>query len=113
MADGDVSADKVCLRDAKPVVRNKYLYLYDFGDNNPKQREFVSISRLVEKELHLVGYEEINLLYRLEAAGLVDIDESKEHLYLKVRCGEKKWNEYGITANLQKWCELSVLFAIR
>lgn len=69
--------------------------------------------RLVEKELHLVGDEEIKLLYRLEAAGLVDIDELKEHLYLKVRCGEKKWNEYGITANLQKWCELSVLFAMR
>lgn len=188
MADGDVSADKVCLRDAKLVVRNKYLYLYDFGDDwrfyitvigiqetvqampvttiqskgnlcqypdweekdcpgdedacfaemDDEDSDGLVITmideaddlvaerllaipallqrmwiRLVEKELHLVGDEEIKLLYRLEAAGLVDIDESKEHLYLKVRYGEKKWNEYGITANLQKWCELSVLFAMR
>lgn len=32
MSDGDILADEVRLRDVKPVVRNKYLYLYDFGD---------------------------------------------------------------------------------
>lgn len=188
MADGDISADEVCLRDAKLVVRNKFLYLYDFGDgwmfyitvigiretdqetsvttiqskgdlcqypdgeedgcfddeDEPFEGEDDELSedaddygdaddlvitvvdeaddvvserllavpallqrmwiRLVEKNLPLAGYEEIQLLRRLEAAGLVDVDETEEHLYLKVRCGKKNWKEYGIPADLQKRC---------
>lgn len=50
--------------------------------------------RLVEEELYLVGDEELNLLYRLEAVGLVDIDETEEHLHLKIKCGKKNWNEF-------------------
>lgn len=180
MADGHISADEVCLRDAKLVVRNKYLYLYDFGDewmfyitviriretnqetpvttieskgdlcqypdwegeeyvddddecfddkDDYEESEDLVITlvndvddvvterlpaipallqwmwiRLVEKNLPLAGYEEINLLRRLEAAGLVDIDETEEHLFLKVRFGKKNWEEYDIPADLQKQC---------
>ena len=62
--------------------------------------------RMLEKDLHLAGYEEIFLLHRLERAGLVDVDEGETHLYLKVKCGKKSWNEYGIPKNPQKRCTL-------
>lgn len=41
----------------------------------------------------------------MESAGLVAVDETDEHLYLKVRCGKKNWKEYGIPADLQKRCK--------
>lgn len=176
MSDGGILADEVRLKDVKPVVRNKYLYLYDFGDEwmfyitvtgiretdqeipvttlqsqgelcqypDREEDEFseewdefcgqnedlvitvvdeaddvvaarlMAIPallqqmwiRLVEEELYLVGDEELNLLYRLEAAGLVDIDETEEHLHLKIKCGKKNWNEYGIPNNLRRRCIL-------
>lgn len=173
MADGDILANEVYLRDAKLVVRNKYLYLYDFGDDwmfyitvikirETDQETFVTTIeskgdlcqypdweedecfdgeeesfsgadgelsengddyegsndlvirvigeaddvvterlllipallqrmwiRLVEKNLPMAGYEEINLLRRLEAAGLVDVDETENHLCLNVKCGKR------------------------
>ncbi|MBT9778901.1 hypothetical protein GPL15_20710 [Clostridium sp. MCC353] len=201
MSDRNISADKVRLRDEKLVVRNKYLYLYDFGDewmfyitvtgireteketpvstikskgdlwqypdweedecyddddehfdddehsdyddtdiydadiddtddeNDYDEPDALVITvvdesddvvverllaipallhrmwiRLVEKDLPLTGDEEIILLRRLEEAGLVDVDETEEHLNLKVRCGKENWKEYGIHANLQKRC---------
>lgn len=179
MSEGDTLADEVRLQDVKLVVRNKYLYLYDFGDEwmfyvtvtgiretdqeipvtmlqsqgdlcqypdweEDEEDEFIEewdeLSdgdgdlviiivdeaddivaerlmaipallqqmwiRLIEKNLLLAGYEEINLLCRLEEAGLVDVDETEEHLHLKVKCGKKNWNEYGISNNLQRRCTL-------
>lgn len=184
-ADGDISADEVCLQDVKLAARNKFLYLYDFGDDwmfyitvmgikeTDQETSVMTIQskgnlcqypdweddecfddecfddedelsgdeddygdsddlvivvvdeadevvaerllaipfllrqmwiRLVEKDLYPAGYEEINLLCRLEAAGLVDVYETEKHLYLKVRCGKKNWKEYGIAADHQKWC---------
>lgn len=169
MSNGNTLADEVRLKDVKPVVRNKYLYLYDFGDEwmfyitvtgiretdqeipvtilqsqgklcqypNWEEDEISDEAgdlvitvvdeaddvvterlravpallqrmwiRLIERELCLAGDEETYLLYRLEAAGLVDVDETKEHLYLKVKCGKKSWNEYGISNLLRKQCKL-------
>lgn len=176
MSDGDILADEVRLQDVKPVVRNKYLYLYDFGDEwmfyitvtgiretdreipvttlqsqgdlcqypDWEEDEFseeedglshengdlvITVEdeaddvvterlmnipallqqmwiRLVEKDLHMAGDEEINILNRLEAAGLVDVDETEDHLYLKVKCGKKNWNEYGISNHLGRRCNL-------
>ena len=40
--------------------------------------------RLVKEDLPMAGDEEIELLYRLEKAGLVEVDESETHLYLSL-----------------------------
>lgn len=58
--------------------------------------------RLVKEELPLAGDEEMELLYRLEKGGLVEVDESETHLFLKVRRGKANYKEYGIWDNFSK-----------
>ena len=183
-------ADRVRLQDVNPVVKNKYLYLYDFGDDwmfyitvmkvnetdlkipakitfrqgelcqypnwdedweneedwDGKEDSYdegdfdedgfaaaddlvitpvyeddavvkerlMSIPailqnmwiRLVKEDLPMAGDEEIELLYRLEKAGLVEVDESEMHLYLRVKRGKADYKEYGIWDNLQKRYDL-------
>lgn len=183
-------ADRVRLQDVNPVVKNKYLYLYDFGDDwmfyitvmkvsetdlkipakitfrqgelcqypnwdedweNEEdwdgeedsydeeacdedvfaasddlaitpvyeddavvKEKLMSIPailqnmwiRLVKEDLPMAGDEEIELLYRLEKAGLVEVDESETHLFLRVNRGKADYKEYGIWDNLQKRYDL-------
>ena len=54
----------------------------------------------------MAGDEEIELLYRLEKAGLVEVDESETHLFLRVKRGKADYKEYGIWDNLQKRYDL-------
>lgn len=180
MAKRGKRANSVRLQDVNPAVKNKYLYLYDFGDdwmfyitvmeiketdrdmpiklihsqgklyqypdweeewddgeeyyneNACEEDLFASTEdlvitlvdeedtvvkewlmsipailqnmwiRLVKEELPLAGDEEMELLYRLEKAGLVEVDESETHLFLKVRRGKANYKEYGIWDNFPK-----------
>lgn len=168
-------ANQIRLQDVNPVVRNKYLYLYDFGDDwmfyitvmgirdtdreiatevleskgnlcqypsweeeeyfedddwefeetlssdeeDPEESEDLVITvyeesddivkdrliavparlqrlwiMLAEKDLSVLGEDTYYLLSRLEEAGLVDVDESEDHLYLHVTCGKMSWRDY-------------------
>lgn len=171
MAGNGKRADQICLGDVKPVVKNKYLYLYDFGDEwifyvtvmEIRETDGEVSARIIEgkgnlcqypdwaedefwedegdtedtddlvitvieeaddvvrdrltglpalmqqmwirlsgKDLPMAGPEELQLLCRLEEAGLVDIDETETHLYLKVKCGKRGWKEYKIWKDLEK-----------
>ncbi|RHP36146.1 hypothetical protein DWZ56_00360 [Lachnotalea sp. AF33-28] len=189
MGERGECADKVRLRDVNPVVRNKYLYLFDFGDEwkfyitvmkvreadqeipvkviesqgelcqypgedalwydgesdydeddededdldeddsdstaeiicTPEIEEERVIEeklmavpallqntwlRLVKKDFVMAVDEEIDLLYRLEEAGLTEIDESEEHFFLKVKQGKAGDTEYKALEHLQKRCDL-------
>ena len=199
-ADHRRRADQTRLQDVKPVVRNKYLYLYDFGDdwmfyitvqkiresgreipvkliggqgdlcqypdweddqadewdieesccNEPDHGEnddaddgtedgamglgtlvitlaeeddsivrenLMSIPallqrlwiRLVKEELEAVGDKEMELLHRLEKAGLVEVNENGTDLYLSVKKGstddknDKIWDDFQKRCDLEYW----------
>lgn len=57
---------------------------------------------LVKGDFRIIGEAEAELFCRLEKAGLLEIDESEEHLFLKVRRGEADYKEYKIWDDLQK-----------
>lgn len=57
--------------------------------------------RLVKKDFVMAVDEEIDLLYRLEEAGLTEIDESEEHFFLKVKQGKAGDTEYKALEHLQ------------
>lgn len=58
--------------------------------------------RLVKENLPLAGDEEMEQLYRLEKAGLVEVNESETHLLLKVRRGKANYKKYEIWDNFLK-----------
>lgn len=187
LAERENCADKICLRDVNPVVKNKYLYLYDFGDEwmfyitvmkvkemeseipvkvvqsqgelcqypnweeewddeegyeedyeetcsekdqrdssgnlviTPVDETDTVIQeklmvmpallqnmwiRLVNEDLQLAGNEEMELLYRLEEAGLVELDECDTNLNLKVKRGKTGFRGYDVLTHLKKRYDL-------
>lgn len=176
-------ADRVRLQDVTPVKRNKYLYLYDFGDewifyitvmkiweadqkisakvvqskgtlcqyptcedgcdeDDWEEEDICDESgceftddlvitlvdeqdsvikdkliplpallqnmwlRLVNKDVVAAGDREMELFYRLEKAGLVEVDERETHLFLKVKHGKAHYKSYNIWDKLQERYDL-------
>lgn len=69
--------------------------------------------RLVNGNLPLAGDEELELLHRLEKAGLVEVDESETHLFLKVKRGKADYSDYEFWDSVSKRYDLEhVLLAL-
>lgn len=52
--------------------------------------------RLVNKDVVAAGDREMELFNRLERAGLVEVDESETHLFLRVKHGKEHYKSYNI-----------------
>lgn len=58
--------------------------------------------RLVNKDVVAAGDREMELFNRLERAGLVEVDESETHLFLRVKHGKEHYKSYNIWDKLQE-----------
>lgn len=62
--------------------------------------------RLVNKDVVAAGDREMELFNRLERAGLVEVDESETHLFLRVKHGKEHYKSYNIWDKLQERYDL-------